>query len=251
MLLLYLAWRRRFLSLLAVPAALLVGFLAISYQPFVGGPGREGNDSHFLRNETFTWVLPDGTIAKQTISLGRGDPKATGGFVQRASGKEGPGTNVADRPRNRVQAQLDLLFDQGLLGHGTGAISLGSQYLLPEREEGAESQYVKVAYELGWPALVLFVWLLVALVVSAAWSSFVALPWRGATAALALGAVTFVPLLTLLTYAFDYPIVAMLFWTLAGCATAWTSPVREPSPIPTARAAPREAPSAPPTPARA
>jgi hypothetical protein len=222
-LLLYLAWRRRFWTLLAVPAAVAAGFLAISYQPFIGGPVRGGNDSHFLRTDTVTWIDHDGTIRTEKITVGRGDPRATGGFVGRASGREGPGTDASDKPVGRIGAQLDLLFDQRLAGHGTGTMSLGSQYLLQERDEAGESHYVKVAYELGWPGLILFVWFAAALWVAAAWSSFIAPSWRGPAAAVALGAATFVPVLTLLTYAFDYPIVSMLFYSLTGCAVAWAS----------------------------
>lgn len=245
-LLFYLAWRRRVLSFLAVPAAAVLGFLIVSNQPFIGGPVREGSDSHFLRGQTITWIDLNGQIVTERISVGSGDPKATGGFVTRAAGRQGPSTPASERPRSRVQAQIDLLLRQGLFGHGTGAMSLGSQYLLPERTEAGESEFVKVAYELGWPGLVFFVWLLAALWFAAAWSSFVASPWRGPATAVALGAATFVPLLTLLTYAFDYPIVALLFYSLIGCALAWGAPVRAnalpaPTPTPTAHATRRVA----------
>lgn len=238
----YLLWRRRFLSLVAVPAALLIGFLAVSYQPFLGGPVREGRDAYVLRNQAYTFAQPDGTIGSITITIHRGDASATRDFVGRAFGERQMGVKAGDLPAGRVRTQLGILADQGLIGHGTGAMSLGSQYLLPEREVAAESEHVRVAYELGWPGLIAFLWLLGAIWLAAAWGAFVALEWRRPLAVVALGTATLVPILTALTYAFQYPPIALLYYAFGGCAVAWATEGRRATrPIPTAPAAPRVA----------
>jgi hypothetical protein len=223
-------------TLLAVPAVVVASYLVISYQPFLGGAVRDGNDSHFLRNQEYVYALPDGTIERVEISINRGDPRSTGGFVSRAAGNPQPGDQNADLPANRLRAQLDLLVDEtGLLGHGTGRMTLGSQYLLPTRSVASESQFVKVAYELGVLGLLSLVVLLFALWAAAAWASFVSPEWRRPPAAVALGIATLVPALTALTFAFDYPVVSILYYTLGGCALAWAIEGRRGrQPIPTA-----------------
>jgi hypothetical protein len=107
-------------------------------------------------------------------------------------------------------------------------MALGTQYLLEERPQAAESEYVRVAHELGFPGLVFWLWFLAAVWVSAAWSSFVAYEWRRPVAFAALGAAALVPALTTLTYAFQFPIVSILYYTLAGCALAWASRAESP-----------------------
>jgi hypothetical protein len=227
-LLAYLVWVGRYRSALAVPAMLVAGALVLVYQPLLGGPVRGGSDSHFLRNQAFSYIDVDGKVKTRHLSIGRGDPKSTLGYVQRAADRDVAGNTGFGQSRSRVAEQVHRLGQQGLTGHGTGSMALGTQYLLEERPQAAESEYVRVAHELGFPGLVFWLWFLAAVWVSAAWSSFVAYEWRRPVAFAALGAAALVPALTTLTYAFQFPIVSILYYTLAGCALAWASRAESP-----------------------
>ena len=113
--------------------------------------------------------------------------------------------------RTRIAPAFELAADQGLVGHGTGSMTLGSAY----------AGYVsKLAWELGLPGLVLFAWLYAALGITALLG---VRRGRGVARAAALAGaallVVLVPWL-LVTFVLDYPAVAVATWTLAGLAAA-------------------------------
>jgi O-antigen ligase len=236
-LLVYLLWNRRLLALAAVPLSIAVGYAFIAYQPLLGGAGSRSRST-----VTYHVTSPTG-VRTVTVELGsaqRGSAEGAGEVIHATGG--GPWRRIGD--------QLDELAEQGIVGHGTGRLALGSQYVQPTTSQAGESEYVRIAHELGLPALVLYVVFLIAVWAAAAWASFIAYEWRRSAAVVALGTATLVPILSALTFAFDYPVVAILYYTLSGCALAWAARQGVPAPSPTAHAALRAETSAAPTPAR-
>lgn len=119
---------------------------------------------------------------------------------------------------SRVRPQLDLISEQRAIGHGTGTMTLGAQYVLPIEAPG-EGQFTKLAWELGLPELVLFVALLVLL----GWSSVWALARENGDRAiklLAVGMLALLPIWMLVTFTLDYPVVGILLFTVVGVAVA-------------------------------
>lgn len=227
-LLVYLLWNRRFRALAAVPVALAAGYLLIARQPLVG--------SGTPHMETYRFADDAGGVHVVTYTLGRAGRLPASDVLDVVAG-DAAADPFANGPVERFLDEIAIVADQGLVGHGTGRMTLGSQYLQPvSRDQAAESEYVKVAYELGLPALVLFVVLLASLWAAAAWASFVALEWRRPAAVVALGAATLVPLLSALTYAFDYPTVSISYYLFTGCALAWAGRQSVRAPTPTAAA---------------
>jgi hypothetical protein len=221
-LLLHLARHRRLGPLVGVVVAVAAGYLVLSYQPFVGGAVREGSDSHFLRNERYVYIDGDGRIKTLVVTIERGEPRASGGFAARGAGEEPSSVATRETPAGRLGV-LRALKDEHVVGQGTGAISQGSQYLLEPKAQGAESGYVKVAHELGLVALVPFAAVFLALWFASARAAARIRDGRRPAASLALGAATVVPLVTLISFASDYPMVSLLYYAVTGLALAWTS----------------------------
>ncbi len=154
-------------------------------------------------------VASDGSAAKAGDFLGRAaDFSAAGGEV----GIWG----------SRVKPQLDLIRAQRLVGHGTGTMTLGSGYADagPTVLQG-EGMYSKTAWELGLAGLAAFVWLTVALAVASVLGYLRSDGWRRMVAAMAGAATLIMPLWYFFTFALDFPVVGILVYILAGCATAY------------------------------
>jgi hypothetical protein len=216
----YLLCRRRPLAAAGVLASAVAAVLALTYQPFLGGAVREGKDSHVLRTQSYDYIDPSGEVRTLRVTIERGEPKSTAAVAVRGAGKEPTSVAHLETPAGRLQG-LGVLRHKSLLGHGTGSNSPGSQYLLEPKEEGAESGYVKVAHELGLIGLVPFVGLLIALWIASGLALLRLRDWRRPAATVAFGAATIIPLLTLISFAVDYPMVALLYYTFTGLALAW------------------------------
>lgn len=143
-----------------------------------------------------------------------------GGFLGRAADFNKAGDRYGIWG-GRIRPQIELIADQGLVGHGTGTMSLGSGYAVETVAFRGESMYSKLAWELGLPGLVLFAWFLVALLVLAAQGARHARDWERPIGAVALGAAAVLPIWYLFTFALDFPIVGICAYVFAGCATAY------------------------------
>jgi len=104
------------------------------------------------------FIFPD-AISKMTIY-----------FVRSLLGTEKAPSEISTRVPGYA-AQLNLIFTAGLLGHGTGAVALGKQYL--ERRLGisvtppaSENGFADRAWTYGIVGLAIWVWLLVALLIA-------------------------------------------------------------------------------------
>ncbi len=181
-----LLWRRRVGSLLAVTTAFGAGMVGV-----------------FL-------VLPlAGEVGTGSGYLGRAAD------VRTAGDQGGPGIWG-----QRIRPQLELIADQGLVGHGTGAMTLGSEYTSEDASFPGEGQYTKVAYELGLPGLALFLWLVAAAFVAGVAGVLRSSGWVRALAVVGAGAAGILPLWYLIAFMLDVPVVGILFWTFLGLAIA-------------------------------
>jgi hypothetical protein len=146
------------------------------------------------------------------------DSQAAGGFLGRAADV---GADRGGLWRGRVRPGFVVIGHQGLVGHGTGTMTLGLEYAAGSGALGAETSYAKAASELGLPGLVMFVWFVGALLLLALrgfWSA--AASWERACAAVGLGAAVLVPLWMILIFSLDLPIVAELYYVFTGLAAA-------------------------------
>jgi hypothetical protein len=216
-LLAYLAWRRRVTVLVGVTLAAVAGYAAITYQPLIGTDGG-------LRAVTYTVLDDNGRVHTAVTQVGKGAPK--GGFVGRATSIEraDPETDPPAYTSSRVREQLETISEQGFVGRGTGTMTLGSEYVLPAHPLAGESIYAKAAWELGWPGLVLVLWLFAAMVLATSVGAVMTLDWRRSAALVGFGAAALIPLWCLFNFTLDMPIAAILFWSFGGIATAWASP---------------------------
>ena len=190
-----LIWRRRIRSLLAVGAAFGAGMIGV-----------------FL-------VLP---LAGASTGAGSSGYLGRAADINKAGDKGG---GLIDR---RVRPQLDLIGDQGLVGHGTGAMTLGTGYASEEATFPGEGQYSKVAYELGLPGLALFLWASLALLAACVMGVLRSDGWQRAAALVGAGAAAILPFWYLIAFMLDVPIVGILFWTFAGIAVAARAAPRPP-----------------------
>lgn len=182
-----LLWRRRIGSLLAVSAAFGVGMVAVFLVlPLAGASGQAG-----------------GYLGRATDVNTAQDADATGGVWD-----------------SRIRPQLELIGEQGLVGHGPGEMTLGTEYATEGKLLAGESEYSKVAYELGLPGLALFLWLAVALLVGSVAGVVRSSAWLRALALVGAGAAAILPLWYLLAFMLDVPVVGILFWTFVGLAIA-------------------------------
>jgi hypothetical protein len=122
---------------------------------------------------------------------------------------------------SRVRPQLQLIGAQRIVGHGPGSMTLGTEYANPNQKFLGEGEYTKLAWELGWPGLVLFVWLVLALIFATIRGALHARDWQRPLALVGMCAAVLLPLWYALTFALDFPVVALLLWTFAGCAVTY------------------------------
>jgi hypothetical protein len=152
------------------------------------------------------------------------------GFLGRAADISKGGGRVGIW-EERVRPNLVLVADQRLIGQGTGTMTPGARYSSVETTVLGESSFVRVAWELGLPGLLVFLWLLVALAVASALGVRRArAPWERAVAVTALGAALVLPLWLLVTYTFEIPVVQALYFLLAGAGAAFASRPAQPPP---------------------
>lgn len=168
----------------------------------------------------------------QAVQLTVGQPGAgtAGGFLGRAADFNTAGGEVGVW-ESRIRPQFSSIGRQGPFGNGTGTMTLGSGYAddKPTLLYG-EGTYVKLAWELGWIGLGLFVWLLVALGVATVRGVRRARDWKLVPALVGAAAALILPIWYVFTFAVDFPVEAILFWAFAGCAAAYGSSaaMREP-----------------------
>jgi hypothetical protein len=122
--------------------------------------------------------------------------------------------------QTRLKPQLQLIAHQRLLGHGTGTMTLGAEYSTPSVVFPGESDYGKLAWELGLPGLALFVWFVGAALFFSLRGYRASTDWRKATTMVGLGAAGLLSLWMLITFAFDTPIVGEVFYLFIGLAIA-------------------------------
>ncbi len=224
--------RRRIFSLLAVPAAFALGFaLMLNVVPFVERKAEglfrseitPAEAKHLpagnLRTQLVQTIDANGKVVVVKIITQRGSAKVAGGYFSRAAGL------APDRARygiykTRIKPQLKLIARQRVVGHGTGTMTLGSEYALPGTRFAGEGQYTKLAWELGLPGLAVFAWFLGAMLAAALRGVRAASDWRRLPALVGLAASAFLPLWMTLTFALDFPVVAILYYIFAGYAVA-------------------------------
>lgn len=205
--------RRDLVPLLAVPAAFAIGYATLAYAPLPGGSTTANRTVEYsfldeqgrvIRGEVPTASTPRSGLFDRATRVNRADPDA----------------KDRDTTAARIREQLDVISEQSLLGHGTGTMTLGSEYALPGVRLRGESSYAKAAYELGWIGLALLVWALAAL--AAATGDAVRRTSGGdrVLPLFALGVTTLLPLWMLFSFTLDYPIVGVLYWTATGAALA-------------------------------
>jgi hypothetical protein len=216
----YLIWRRRFGAFAAVVVSVAAGYLILAVQPYGGANGDE------RQRIAYTVLDEEGRVLRSEVEVGAGAPR--GGYVSRATAIEqgDVGAVPSVYTSTRIRNQLLFVKDQPVVGHGTGTMTLGSEYVLPGRRLAAESVYAKAAYELGLPGFVLLAWLFGALIVATAVGAVMTLDWRRAAALVGFGAACVIPVWCVFNFTLDMPIAAILYWSFAGIATAWASPFR-------------------------
>jgi hypothetical protein len=121
---------------------------------------------------------------------------------------------------SRIKPQLELIRRQRLVGHGPGTMTLGAEYANPKQAFQGEGSYSKVAWELGLPGFILFLWLVCALAVATVRGAIHSTDFARPVALSGAGAALILPIWYLFEFALDFPIVGILFWTLVGCAIA-------------------------------
>jgi hypothetical protein len=217
----FLVVRRRALSLLALAAAAAVGVaLLFGPVPFLERQGQlAATGSERPRTATIEAAGDDGRTISVPLGTQAGRPEIVWGYVRRAAGFD-PGESHGTAPGRSSASQFRYILDRRPLGHGTGTMTLGTEYALPGALLAAHGYYSKLAWEVGWVGVVRARWVVAASRGGAAPSG-----WRARSAcpplALAgLGAAALIPVWATLTFVFDYPIVGILYYLLGGYALA-------------------------------
>jgi hypothetical protein len=120
---------------------------------------------------------------------------------------------------SRVKPQLELIKAQRL-GHGTGTMTLGSEYASRSAQISGESQYSKLAWELGLPGLLLYVWFVVAFAACALVGFLRARADERLPAAVGFGIAALAPVWAILTFAPDFPIFGIFIYLFGGYAVS-------------------------------
>jgi hypothetical protein len=222
-----LAVQRRLASFLLVPASLGVGFVLL----FTLVPAVEDGVHAVGR----WWRVGPPAAAPPTPAPAPPQPKSASqvsGFLGRAANLNTAG-GTQGLWGSRVKPQLELIGRQRL-GHGTGTMTLGSEYASASAALQGESEYAKLAWELGLPGLALYVWFVCAFVVAAARGLARAGPEERPAAAVGLGIAALAPVWGTITFAPDYPIFGLFLYLLGGYAVARSARPR-PAPAPAGR----------------
>jgi hypothetical protein len=188
-----LGMQRRFGSLLLVVASFVVGYVLL-----------------------FTLVPK---IDDAIRSIGGWKPQSatsTASFLGRSADLNKAGGKVG-LWSSRVKPQLDLIKAQRF-GHGTGTMTLGSEYASSSAHLQGESQYSKLAWELGLPGFVLYVWFVVAFAVYALLGFLRARADDRVLSAVGFGIAALAPVWAILTFAPDYPIMGIFMYLFGGYA---------------------------------
>jgi hypothetical protein len=169
---------------------------------------------------------PPAALAAPPTVTGRVQPdvpstSVTSSFLRRATEIDTAGGAVSGGLwATRIEPQLRAIAHGGLVGHGTGTMSLGAQYVNADAGAHGEGSYSKFAWELGLPGFLVAVWFFFAMFVLSVRGVARAQGWR--TPVSATGAT--IAMLVLIWMVFglvnDTPIVAQLFYALAGTAVA-------------------------------
>jgi hypothetical protein len=167
-------------------------------------------------------TVATGASVSQSVGKPVANSNVAGGFLGRAADIQHAGGSAqsAGLWGERIHPQLSLIAKQRLAGHGTGTMTLGLEYANPGGRMLAESSYAKVAWELGLPGIVLFIWFLAALLRLALRGFVLSSGWENACAAVGIGAAVLVPLWMVVTFALDFPIVGELYFVFVGLAVA-------------------------------
>ncbi len=145
----------------------------------------------------------------------------TSGFVSRATDINTAASPDSGSLWSKRLAPLGRLFTHPwLLGHGTGTMTLGAQYVSPSTKLAAESSYVKAEYELGLPGFVVFAWFVLAVVFVSFRAFRASTGWAHACSTVALAATVIASLWMLLTFTLDTPVVAEAYFAFVGLAVA-------------------------------
>ncbi len=141
-----------------------------------------------------------------------------GGFLSRSADLNKAGGSVG-LWGSRIKPQLELIKAQRF-GHGTGTMTLGSEYAGGSSAFQGESEYSKLAWELGLPGLALYVWFVIAFAACALAGVARARADERLVATVGFGIVALAPAWAVLTFAPDYPIFAIFIYLLGGYAVA-------------------------------
>ena len=205
--------RRRVVTAAAIPAAFAAGLVLALW----GVPWTQERAADAVR-----WV--DRQDSERAHGGGSDHDAAPGsGFLRRAADFNKAGGEVS-LWSDRIKPQFELISEQRLVGRGTGTMTLGSGYGAGGSGESilhGEGMYTKTAWELGLFGLAAFVWFALALAVVSVLGVFRSEGWRRMLAVSATGATLILPLWYLLTFALDFPVVAILVYVLAGCASSY------------------------------
>jgi hypothetical protein len=155
----------------------------------------------------------------QEVGVGKATSATqVGGFLSRSADFNKAGGTVG-LWGSRIKPQLKLIKAQRL-GHGTGTMTLGSEYASSSATFQGESQYSKLAWELGLPGFVLYVWFVVAFAFAALLGVIAS---RGAgriPATVGFGLVSLAAVWAVFTFAPDYPVFAIFIYLLGGYAVS-------------------------------
>jgi len=174
------------------------------------------------RIATFAVIAAAAVVAPiLVLQLARGGGgTVVGGLVARGTGTANVGAETGSGVfATRIRPELRRIRAAGLRGHGPGTQSLGAEYDPGARILPGESEYSKVADELGLVGLAFFLWFLVALAVGSVQGARASEePWERTTALSAAALTILLPVWLLVAYTLDFPIVGLLFYSLVGCA---------------------------------
>ena len=205
--------KRRFITALLVPASLVLGVVLLFTVVPVVSDGLQGT----LTPTRVKVVDEQGRV--QDVSVGKAtSAKQVGGFLSRSADFNKAGGTVG-LWGSRIKPQLKLIKAQRL-GHGTGTMTLGSEYASSSATFQGESQYSKLAWELGLPGFVLYIWFVVAFAFAALLGVIAS---RGAgriASTVGFGIVALAPVWAVVTFAPDYPVFAIFIYLLGGYAVS-------------------------------
>ena len=99
-------------------------------------------------------------------------------------------------------------------------MTLGSEYASSSATFQGESQYSKLAWELGLPGFLLYVWFVVAFALAALLGVIASRGAERIVSTVGFGIVALAPIWAVFTFAPDYPVFAILIHLLGGYAVS-------------------------------